>query len=85
MATALIHLEDKQKRRLKLRAKKVGRSFSQEVRNAVDLYLEIPVETEEELRMLARAANDSARRSIKRLDETIAYVDAILRDLRRAK
>jgi hypothetical protein len=85
MATALIHLDPKQKARLTRRAKKVGRSFSQEVRNAVDLYLEIPVETEEELRLLARAANDSARRSIKRLDETIAYVDAILKSMRRSK
>ena len=85
MATALIHLDEKQKRRLTLRAKKVGRSFSQEVRNAVDLYLDLPVESEEELSMLARAANESATRSVKRMDETIAYVERILKSMRKTK
>jgi hypothetical protein len=85
MATALIHLDPKQKARLARRAKKRGRSFSQEVRNAVDLYLDIPAENEEELRMVARAANESARRSVERLDETIAYVSSILKSMRRTK
>ena len=84
MATALIHLDAKQKERLTRRAKKRGRSFSQEVRNAVDLYLDLPVE-EDELNLLARAANESAGRSGKRLDETIAYLGRIIKDLRRAK
>jgi hypothetical protein len=85
MATALIHLDAKQKARLTRRAKKRGRSFSQEVRNAVDLYLDLPVEGEEELSLLARAANESASRSVKRMDEAIAYVDRILKGLRRTK
>ena len=85
MATALIHLDAKQKARLARRAKKRGRSFSEEVRNAVDFYLEIPAENEEELRMLARAANESARRSIERLDETIAYVGSVLKGMRQTK
>lgn len=85
MATALIHLDAKQKARLTRRAKRLGRSFSQEVRNAVDLYLGLPVEDEDEWRLLARAANESARLSIKRLDDTNAYVGRILKDLRRAK
>ena len=84
MATALIHLDAKQKERLTRRAKKRGRSFSEEVRNAVDLYLDLPVE-EENLNLLARAANESAGRSVKRLDETIAYLGRIIKDLRRAK
>jgi Ribbon-helix-helix protein, copG family len=83
MATALIHLDAKQKARLARRAKKRGRSFSQEVRNAIDMYLDIPVESEEELSLLARAANESAKRSVKRLDETIAFVDRILKDMRK--
>ncbi len=83
MATALIHFDPKQKARLTRRAKQRGRSFSQEVRNAVDLYLDLPVQSEEELSMLARAANESAKRSIKRLDETIAYVDRILKGMRK--
>ena len=84
MATALIHLDAKQKERLTRRAKKRGRSFSEEVRNAVDLYLDLPVE-EDQLNVLARAANESAGRSVKRLDETIAYLGRIIKDLRRAK
>ena len=85
MATALIHLDAKQKARLTRRAKKLGRSFSQEVRNAVDLYLDLPIEGEDELSLLARAANESASRSIKRLDETNEYVGRILKEMRRAK
>lgn len=85
MATALIHFDPKQKARLARRAKQRGRSFSQEVRNAVDLYLDLPVENEEELSLLARAAKDSADRSIRRLDETIAYVGRILKGMRKAK
>jgi uridine kinase len=85
MATALIHFDPKQKARLARRAKRRGRSFSQEVRNAVDMYLDVPVESEEELKALARQAKESADRSIKRMDETIAYVDRILKELRKTK
>ncbi len=37
MATALIHMDPVQKQRLARRAKLRGKSFSQEVRDAVDL------------------------------------------------
>ena len=85
MATALIHFDEKQKRRLTRRARLRGKSFSQEVRDAVDLYLSVPVESEEELSVLARAANLAADRMIKRLDETIAYVDRVLKHKRNDK
>lgn len=85
MATALIHLDAKQKARLARRAKLRGRSFSQEVRNAVDLYLELPIENEEELGTLAHAARLSIDRSIKRLDETIAYTSRILKSMGKSK
>lgn len=84
MATALIHLDPKQKERLARRAKRRGRSFSQEVRNAVDMYLELPAD-EEELGILARAANEAADRMIVRLDETIAYLDRGLKVIRKSK
>jgi len=84
VAAALIHLDPKQKQRLARRAKRRGRSFSQEVRNAVEPYLELPAE-EEELRILARAANESADRMIARLDETIAYLDRGLKAIRKSK
>ncbi len=85
MATAVIHFDEKQKRRLTRRARLRGKSFSQEVRDAVDLYLSVPVESEEELRALARAANLAADRMIRRLDETIAYVDRALKSRRNGK
>jgi len=85
MATALLHLDAKLKQRLVHRAKLRGKSFSQEVRDALDLYLAMPVETEEELSNLARAANVSADRTIKNLDETIAYVDRTLKKARNGR
>ena len=84
MATALIHFDDKQKRRLAQRAKLRGKSFSQEVRDAVDLYLDLPVE-KEELSTMARAANRSADRMIKKLDDTILYVGRVLRHRKNGK
>ncbi len=85
MATALIHLDPKQKKRLARRARLRGKSFSQEVRDAIDLYLDLPVESEEELSALARAANQSADRMIKKLDETIVHVDRILKQMRNGR
>jgi hypothetical protein len=85
MATALIHFDEKQKRRLTRRARLQGKSFSQEVRDAVDLYLSVPVETEEELTALARTANLAADRMIKKLDETIAHVDRVLKHKRNGR
>ncbi|HET8925888.1 MAG TPA: hypothetical protein VFN26_23085 [Candidatus Acidoferrum sp.] len=85
MATALIHIDPRQKQRLAQRAKLRGKSFSQEVRDAVDLYLDIPIETEEELSVLAHAANRSADRMVKRLDETIARVDRLLKQMRNGR
>ena len=85
MATALIHMDPKQKQRLAKRAKLRGKSFSQEVRNAIDLYLDLPVESEIELSALARAANQSADRMTKKLDETIVHVDRILKQMRNGR
>jgi hypothetical protein len=85
MATALLHVDAKQKQRLVRRARLRGKSFSQEVRDALDLYLAVPFETEAELSSLARAANQSAGRTIKKLDETIEYVDRTLRKARNGR
>ena len=85
MATALLHLDAKQKQRLVRRARLRGKSFSQEVRDALDLYLAVPFETEAELSGLARAANQSANRTIKKLDETIEYVARTLRKARNGR
>ena len=79
MQSALIHFDPKQKQRLAQRARSRGKSFSQEVRDAVDLYLTLPVETEVELSGLATAARRSAERSLRHLDNAIAAVDRVLR------
>jgi len=76
---ALIHLDPEQKNRLARRARRSGRSFSQEVRNAVKLYLEISPEDAEELKILAAMANESMDRTIARMDAAIATVDRVLR------
>lgn len=85
MATALLHLDAKQKQRLVNRARLCGKSFSQEVRDALDLYLAVPLETEAELSGLARAASLSADRTIRKLDETIEYVDRTLKKARNGR
>jgi hypothetical protein len=85
MATALIHMDARQKQRLARRAKLRGKSFSQEVRDAVDLYLDVPIESEAELRGLAKSANHAADRMIKNLDETIVFVDRVLKHKRNGK
>ena len=74
MVTALIHLKPEQKKRLASRARRRGTSFSQEVRDAVNLYLEIPVEAEEDLAALAASARSATERMIERLDDTLADV-----------
>ena len=85
MQSALIHFDPKQKQRLAQRARSRGKSFSQEVRDAVDLYLTLPVETEAELSGLATAARRSAERSLRHLDNAIAAVDRVLRRRRNAQ
>jgi len=79
MTTALIHLRPQQKIRLQRRARRRGNSFSQEVRDAIDLYLEVPVETRELLSALASEANASLDRMISQLDGSIAIVDRVLK------
>jgi hypothetical protein len=85
MAAALIHFDARQKQRLAQRAKLRGKSFSQEVRDAVDMYLDVPVETEEELSVLAAEANRAAGRMVKRLDQTISRVERILGEMERPR
>ncbi len=83
MQSALVHFDPKQKQRLTKRARSRGKSFAQEVRDAVDLYLTLPVESETELQQLATAANRSADRSIRKLDETIEYVARAMKRTRK--
>jgi predicted transcriptional regulator len=84
MATVEIHIDPRQKRRLARLAKLRGKSFSHEIHDAVDLYLALPIENEEQLSSLAHAANRSADRMIKKLDEAIAYVDRTVKHTKKA-
>ena len=84
MATALIHLAPKQRQRLARRAKKQGRSLSHEVSKAVDFYLSVPPETQKELSIAAKAANQATDRMIQNLDQTIAHIDRVLKERRKA-
>jgi hypothetical protein len=78
-------MDPQQKKLLAKRARLRGKSFSQEVRDAVDLYLSVSIQNEEELSALAQAANRAADRMIKKLDETIVYVDRVLKQMRNGR
>jgi len=78
MKPALVHLHPRQKARLTARARRRGNSFSQEVREALDFYLDTPPQQIEELGTLAREANHSADRMLERLDDAIAAVGRVL-------
>lgn len=75
---------DPKKKRGTRRAKLQGKSFSQAVQNAVDLYLDLPAENEDERKTLAKMASASADRSIAKLDETIACIEG-LKSMRKAR
>jgi DNA-binding transcriptional MerR regulator len=83
MATATtIYLTGKQRRGLFSRARRRRTSFSQEVRDALDLYLDLPPDfDEEDFAALAREANASLDRSIAKLDEAISRVKMTVRKL----
>jgi hypothetical protein len=76
MATpTTIYISPKQRQELFRRARRRGTSFSEELRSAVDLYLEMPEGADlESLAGLAQEVNRSLDRSIARLDETLALL-----------
>jgi hypothetical protein len=69
-----VYIEPEQKRQLMERARLRGTSLSEEVRCALDFYLALGVCAEDELSEIAREANLSAERIIRKLDDTTAYV-----------
>ncbi len=78
MATATattVYLTPKQRKGLFARARKHKSTFSDELRAALDMYLDLPDGFDEkELGLLVKEANASLDRSIRRLDETIALL-----------
>ncbi len=83
IATATtIYLTGKQRKDLFRRARRRETSFSEEVREALDLYLDLPPEFDKEgLAALAKEANAAMDRSIARLDETIATCRKVMEKL----
>jgi hypothetical protein len=81
MATATtIYLTGKQRKGLFRRARRRKTSFSEEVREALDLYLDLPPDFDKEgLAALAKEANASMDRSIARLDAAIASCKEAIR------
>jgi hypothetical protein len=75
MATpTTVYISPQQRKGLFQRARRRRSSFSQELREAIDLYLDLPADFDKEsLAALAKEANASLDRSIARLDEAISY------------
>jgi hypothetical protein len=81
MADVLIRFGKKRKASLTRCAHLHGRSISQEVEDAIDLYLSAPVQTEQERTAVFRGL--AADRMIEQLGETIADVDCELRQTKK--
>jgi len=73
MATATtVYITPKQRKALFARARKRNTSFSEELRSAVDLYLDLPADFDEEsFGAFIQEAKVSMHRSIGKLDESI--------------
>ncbi len=76
MATpTTIYLTPQQRKKLFTRARKRKTTFSEELRAAVDLYLDLPPELDRKtLGSLVSQANASLDRSIEKLDETHKFL-----------
>jgi Ribbon-helix-helix protein, copG family len=72
-------LDQRLKRQLAKRARGSGKSVSEEMRNAVDFYLQLPFRGKEELIAFLKLASCSADRTLRKLDETISYVNQALK------
>jgi hypothetical protein len=81
-APTTVYLTPIQRKRLFERARKRKTSFSEELRSALDLYLDLPPNFDgEAIAALAHEASESAGRSVARLDEAIASVRGMSRKL----
>ncbi len=88
MAATTIYLDERQKRGLYRLAKAKGSQFSREIRTAIDQHLAgFPPTSEfnsEDLNHLAKEANESVERMLRRLDETTRRLDAVIRTVGRS-
>ena len=68
-----VYITPQQRKGLLRKARKRKTSFSEELRSAVDLYLDLPADFDEEaFAVLLKEANTSMDRSIARMDDAIA-------------
>ena len=70
----LIHLEPAQKQKLVRLARRRRTSLASEVRNAVRVYLQLPVESERELAQLTSEARRATETMIAKLDDTLVFL-----------
>jgi len=77
MATpTTVYINPKQRKRLFQRARRRKTSFSEELRAALDFYLDLPPDFDEKaFAALVREANASMDRSIAKLDETLTFLE----------
>lgn len=69
-----IHMTDRQRKNLLRRARRRKTTLVDEVNTAIDFYLDLPPDIErDDFESLVREANASMKRSIARLDKTIAF------------
>jgi hypothetical protein len=79
-----LYLDPEQKRQLAERARLHGKTFSEEVSCAVNFSMALGIYAEDELTDMARAANLSADRIVRKLDETNTYVRRAMARIDRA-
>jgi hypothetical protein len=71
-----VYITPQQRKRLFQRARRRKTSFSDELRTALDLYLDLPSDFDAEaFAALVREANASMDRSIGKLDETLTFLE----------
>jgi len=77
MATpTTVYIKSSQRKRLFQRARRRNTSFSEELRTALDFYLDLPSDFDEKaFAAMVREANASMDRSIAKLDETLAFLE----------
>jgi len=79
MRPTKVRLNQRLKRQLAKGSRISGKSVSEEMRNAVDFYLQLPVRGKEELSAFLKLVSRSADRTLRKLDETISYVGRALK------
>jgi len=77
MATpTTVYINPKQRKRLFQRARRRKTTFSEELRVALDFYLDLPPDFDARaFAALVREANASMDRSIAKLDETLSFLE----------